>query len=110
MCILNTNQTGDCINFNMEYPDCDAEEPWRVGDNKCDEEYLTFGCKFDNLDCCKISDLSAPTEQALLDAGFFIASRTIRSILNSESEVMENKFTAVVLNWINMIFSCRLLC
>ena len=44
---------GDCIPYNMEYPLCNAEFPFKVGDLECDVDYLTMECKFDNNDCCK---------------------------------------------------------
>ena len=78
----------DCINFNLEYPDCEIEYPHKIGDGKtcsskqsslccirsfsthprfnyytiilgnCDEEYLTVECGFDGLDCCTVEDHS----------------------------------------------------
>jgi len=37
----------------MEYPLCNAEFPFKVGDLECDVDYLTVECKYDNNDCCK---------------------------------------------------------
>lgn len=46
---------GDCINFNLAYPDCKnvnltyVQE--RIGDSYCDEDLNIAGCGFDGGDC-----------------------------------------------------------
>lgn len=44
---------GDCLDFNIAYPTCDASEPEKVGDGNCEEEYKTPECKYDGGDCCE---------------------------------------------------------
>ena len=51
---------GDCINFNLAYPDCSVEKAFKVGNNECDEEYNTPDCKFDGGDCCPYEILEHP--------------------------------------------------
>ena len=55
---------GDCDAFMEKYPDCNATDPWRLGDGKCDlEDYMTYECGWDGGDCidqqfpnCTVSD------------------------------------------------------
>jgi hypothetical protein len=48
---------GDCVDFNLAYPDCNVPEPNRVGDRECDENdvYNIEECKFDGGDCCPVA-------------------------------------------------------
>ncbi len=54
--ILNTRECafdgGDCLNYNAQYPNCDADDPFKIGDGECDVEYNTEKCFFDGSDCC----------------------------------------------------------
>lgn len=43
---------GDCIDFNLEYPNCKATKPELVGDNTCNFELNNEECNFDGSDCC----------------------------------------------------------
>eukprot|EP00554_Chaetoceros_debilis_P000877 CAMPEP_0194096190 /NCGR_PEP_ID=MMETSP0149-20130528/57211_1 /TAXON_ID=122233 /ORGANISM="Chaetoceros debilis, Strain MM31A-1" /LENGTH=1350 /DNA_ID=CAMNT_0038782159 /DNA_START=274 /DNA_END=4326 /DNA_ORIENTATION=- len=45
---------GDCIAFNLGYPNCDAEDPSIVGDMNCDPEVNTANCHYDGGDCCPV--------------------------------------------------------
>ena len=47
---------GDCINFNIAYPNCETLEPTRIGDGTCDEVYNNEDCKYDGADCCPFGD------------------------------------------------------
>ena len=50
---------GDCVNYNLAYPNCDAVEPSKIGDGKCDPRYNTIECDYDGADCCPYSPDSA---------------------------------------------------
>ena len=42
----------ECREFNRKYPDCEAPDPYRVGDGVCDGvNYMTNECGFDGGDC-----------------------------------------------------------
>jgi len=44
---------GDCIDFNMAYPDCKILDPSKVGDGNCDPELEgNSDCGYDGGDCC----------------------------------------------------------
>lgn len=43
---------GDCIDFNLEYPNCKATEPELVGNDICDFDLNVESCNFDGSDCC----------------------------------------------------------
>lgn len=43
---------GDCIDFNLEYPNCKATEPELVGNDFCNFELNNEECNFDGSDCC----------------------------------------------------------
>ena len=44
---------GDCINFNLAYPNCDARtDAYTIGDGNCNEAYNTADCLYDGGDCC----------------------------------------------------------
>jgi hypothetical protein len=47
---------GDCDEFLDNYPDCKAEQPWRVGDGNCDSEYDNEECREDGGDCQQIRE------------------------------------------------------
>jgi len=42
---------GDCVNFQLAYPLCSANEPFKLGNGKCDKEYATETCGWDGGDC-----------------------------------------------------------
>mmetsp|Transcript_4198 Transcript_4198/g.5469 ORF Transcript_4198/g.5469 Transcript_4198/m.5469 type:complete len:522 (+) Transcript_4198:106-1671(+) len=43
---------GDCVNFNIAYPDCDVQFPFLIGNDKCDGMfYNTHECGYDGMDC-----------------------------------------------------------
>lgn len=42
---------GDCVNFQLAYPSCNANEPSKLGNGECDKEYATESCGFDGGDC-----------------------------------------------------------
>merc|ERR1712071_686824 len=46
----------DCLRFMKDYPNCQVEEPNRVGDGVCDSgSYNTGGCEWDGGDCdCRV--------------------------------------------------------
>jgi hypothetical protein len=43
---------GDCVNYNLAYPNCEAVVPSMIGDGNCDQQYNTPECNFDGADCC----------------------------------------------------------
>jgi len=43
---------GDCVLFNLAFPECDAKNPSLIGDGTCQEENNTENCGFDGYDCC----------------------------------------------------------
>ena len=45
---------GDCVKYNMMYPQCDADEPFKVGNGYCNPEYNTPECGFDGGDCQEV--------------------------------------------------------
>merc|ERR1712127_1032142 len=55
----NTPQCGfdglDCIEFNADYPLCDANDPPDIGDGRCHggEEYNNINCGYDGDDCLR---------------------------------------------------------
>jgi len=54
--VLNTLECGfdggDCINFNIAYPNCDVLHPFEVGDTVCQDQYNNDDCSWDGGDCC----------------------------------------------------------
>ena len=39
---------GDCLDFNVRYPNCSVESPWMIGNGRCHgESYNTEECGFD---------------------------------------------------------------
>jgi len=42
---------GDCINFNIAYPGCTFESPWKINDDVCDAEANVPECNYDGGDC-----------------------------------------------------------
>jgi len=44
---------GDCLNFNMAFPNCEADFPNQVGDRECQEKLVTKDCGYDRGDCCQ---------------------------------------------------------
>jgi len=44
---------GDCDEFNDKYPNCNVEDPYRIGDRSCNDggAYNTTDCGFDGGDC-----------------------------------------------------------
>ena len=43
---------GDCTEFNENYPNCNVDSPYKVGDNFCDKgDYDTEECGYDGGDC-----------------------------------------------------------
>jgi hypothetical protein len=44
---------GECDLFNQQYPNCEAPEPWTLGDGECtnDPQFNNDGCNFDGGDC-----------------------------------------------------------
>ena len=48
---------GDCHEFNHQYPDCDVELPYRVGENVCwAGSYNTPQCGYDGGDCVEFNE------------------------------------------------------
>ena len=47
---------GDCLSFNIAYPNCDISQPERVGDGVCNEELNRVECDYDGTDCCPYAD------------------------------------------------------
>jgi len=43
---------GDCVMFNLAFPECKAENPSLIGDGTCQEKYNIENCGFDGGDCC----------------------------------------------------------
>jgi hypothetical protein len=42
---------GDCILFNMAYPDCNSTKPFEIGDGICQDEHKNIDCGYDGGDC-----------------------------------------------------------
>ena len=45
---------GDCVQYNEDYPDCDANWPRNIGNGRCSGKvggYDTLECKYDGGDC-----------------------------------------------------------
>jgi hypothetical protein len=57
--VLNSFQCGfdggDCLDFNMAFPNCKALNAYEVGDGVCQREYNTEECGYDGGDCCPLS-------------------------------------------------------
>jgi hypothetical protein len=67
---------GDCVNFNLQYPNCDAIRPYEVGDGICQEIdgvklYNTKECNFDGADCCPISEEDPRLGDRMCDGGMY---------------------------------------
>jgi len=60
-------ENGFQITTNSAYPNCDAIDPWRIGDGQCDERYNTVACNYDGADCCPYGD---PNDLKLADARY----------------------------------------
>ena len=45
---------GDCIDYNIAYPTCDAVIPEEVGDGICQEVHNVRACGYDGGDCCPV--------------------------------------------------------
>jgi len=43
---------GDCISYLLAWPECYADEPFRIGNGECDLEYNKDSCGWDGGDCC----------------------------------------------------------
>ena len=60
---------GDCVNYNLAYPNCGAAAPWKIGNNICNQAYNTPECDYDGADCCPfifIDDLGVETRDKRL--------------------------------------------
>ena len=58
---------GDCVNYNLAYPNCEAVEPKSVGDGVCNQAYNIPECDFDGADCCPFEALDPVTELTIQD-------------------------------------------
>ena len=47
---------GDCIDYNIAYPLCNASTPMEIGDNVCHEKHNFAACGYDGGDCCPVKD------------------------------------------------------
>ena len=45
--------------FNEKYPDCNVDDPYMVGDKKCNVDYFIPECNYDEDDCCVVNDTTA---------------------------------------------------
>jgi hypothetical protein len=43
---------GDCLNYNLAYPNCEAAAPKLIGNGICDQQYNNRECGYDGADCC----------------------------------------------------------
>ena len=72
--IMNTYQCGfdhgDCIDFNIAYPSCNAVTPEKVGDGTCEAQYNIDQCGFDGGDCCPVKG-DKHMGDGICHAGFF---------------------------------------
>jgi len=46
---------GDCITFNLGYPNCKIDEPIKIGNGICNQEYNDADCLYDGDDCCPLN-------------------------------------------------------
>jgi hypothetical protein len=60
---------GDCITFNLAYPNCKINEPFKIGNGECDQEYNDKDCLYDGDDCCAL-EANDFSEQDLHGDGF----------------------------------------
>ncbi len=54
---------GDCVNRRdindtkrSNYEDCRQQDLFKIGNGKCDEDFLTESCGWDELDCCMVDN------------------------------------------------------
>jgi hypothetical protein len=59
------------INFNLQYPNCDAARPYEVGDGICQEIYNTKECNFDGADCCPFPEDDKRLNDKTCDGGMY---------------------------------------
>jgi hypothetical protein len=45
---------GDCVDFNVAFPICNALNAFEIGDGTCQEELNTEACGYDAGDCCLV--------------------------------------------------------
>eukprot|EP00554_Chaetoceros_debilis_P016575 CAMPEP_0194126618 /NCGR_PEP_ID=MMETSP0150-20130528/60086_1 /TAXON_ID=122233 /ORGANISM="Chaetoceros debilis, Strain MM31A-1" /LENGTH=434 /DNA_ID=CAMNT_0038820491 /DNA_START=309 /DNA_END=1613 /DNA_ORIENTATION=- len=66
---------GDCIEFNLEYPNCKATEPELVGNDQCNFDINTEECNFDGSDCCPydygVNGTDPRLGDGVCDGGYF---------------------------------------
>jgi len=51
---------GDCVQYNEDYPDCDADWPRNIGNGRCSGKvggYDTLECKYDGGDCTAFREM-----------------------------------------------------
>jgi hypothetical protein len=66
------------INYNLQYPSCDAVRPYEVGDGICQERYNTKECNFDGADCCPFPEEDPRLGDRMCDGGMY-ASKNCNS-------------------------------
>lgn len=59
---------GDCIAFNLAYPNCKIKEPIVIGDGVCNQEYNTKDCLYDGGDCCPMDSIDSQHSGVLGDS------------------------------------------
>ncbi len=61
---------GDCIDFNKDYPTCEADEDaYIVGDGECNEKYNNPECLFDGGDCCRFNTITTQDNNGFCNGG-----------------------------------------
>lgn len=66
------------MNFNLEYPNCEASRPYEIGDGICQELsgvklYNNKECNFDGADCCPYDENDERRSDGICDGGMFLS-------------------------------------
>jgi len=62
---------GDCVDFNLAWPDCYVPDAFKVGDGKCDELYNKEKCGYDGGDCCPYASDDEHFFNGVCDGGYY---------------------------------------
>lgn len=62
---------GDCLDFNVAWPNCKVPDAFKVGDGECDELYNKEECGYDGGDCCPYDDDDEHFFNGVCDGGYF---------------------------------------
>lgn len=62
---------GDCVDFNLAWPDCYVPDAFKVGDGECDELYNKEQCGYDGGDCCPFPPDDEHFFNGVCDGGYY---------------------------------------